>query len=145
MGIASPQGMAAPHTPSRNLQPSAQDTGTDTVDDGNVASVSAQPLLLRQQYPSYGYYNTDGYVPPSPATQFMMSPQANLAYGYGPYNEFSPNRISSPSQSSPTGQMGDAAKPTGQYVHVPNTMARPSKAETGIQTDIGASAREEST
>lgn len=49
----------------------------------------AQPLLLRQnQY--YGYGQVNNYGPPSPATQFMMSPQQNFAmnYGYG----YSPNQ-----------------------------------------------------
>jgi hypothetical protein len=51
------------------------------------SSMNAQPLLLRQYYGTgYGHYGAhDGYAPPSPATQFMMSPQQNFAYniGYG--------------------------------------------------------------
>ena len=39
------------------------------------------------------YGNREGYGPPSPATQFMMSPQASFAYNYG-YG-FSPRRPSS--------------------------------------------------
>ncbi|CAB9504186.1 expressed unknown protein [Seminavis robusta] len=43
---------------------------------------AAQPLLLRgSQY--YGYGPVSNYGPPSPATQFLMSPQANFAFNYG--------------------------------------------------------------
>jgi hypothetical protein len=44
------------------------------------AGVNAQPLLL-QQHQYYGQYLYESYGPPSPATQFMMSPQASY-YGY---------------------------------------------------------------
>jgi hypothetical protein len=49
------------------------------------SSTNAQPLLLRQYYGTgYGHYGAhDGYAPPSPATQFMMSPQQNFSYNFG--------------------------------------------------------------
>jgi hypothetical protein len=49
----------------------------------NNAGVNAQPLLL-QQHQYYGQqYLYESYGPPSPATQFMMSPQANYYSYYG--------------------------------------------------------------
>jgi hypothetical protein len=48
----------------------------------NSTGVNAQPLLL-QQHQYYGQYVYDSYGPPSPATQFMMSPQANYYDYYG--------------------------------------------------------------
>jgi hypothetical protein len=140
--LASPQGMAGPETPSRPLHASPEGTGTETGEDTNGTAVGAQPLLLRQQhYPSYGYHiNNEGYGPPSPATQFMMSPQANFAYGgYGAYGGYSPNRTSSPSQSSPVAPKGAGAMPAAPAADAPNAMSTPSKATTGIQTDAGAS------
>lgn len=96
MGLASPQGMASPQTPSRNLRPSLERTIEDTTEDSSSSGhVNVQPLLLRHhQYASYGvsYSNNEGYVPPSPATQFMMSPQANFGYHYGGYSGYSPSR-----------------------------------------------------
>lgn len=146
MGIASPQGMGAPQTPSRTLHSSPEGRGPETVEDANNASVSAQPLLLRQQYPSYGYYGNGeaGYVPPSPATQFMMSPQANFGYGYGAYSGYSPNRTSSPSQSSPLAQKGVGVTTAAAGAKAPSAAATPSKTEAGIQTEAGESAREDS-
>ena len=49
----------------------------------------------------------EGYGPPSPATQFMMSPQASFAYNYG-YG-FSPRR---PSQNKPGNGSGRRYTPT---------------------------------
>jgi hypothetical protein len=94
MGIMTPQGLASAHTPSNKPRPS----NVGVADDGEVPTgghMNAQPLLLRQhQYTSYGalYANRDGYAAPSPATQFMMSPQSNFGYGYGAYGGFSPTR-----------------------------------------------------
>jgi hypothetical protein len=59
-----------------------------------VEVIEAQPLIINhpsQYYPYGGGYGRDGFVPPSPATQFMMSPQANhqaaayYAYNYSTY------------------------------------------------------------
>lgn len=76
MGIASPQGAASPQTPSR-LNTATPDEMKSQQQDMSAFSMNAQPLLLRQQYYGYG-------VPPSPATQFMMSPQS-CAYNFGGY------------------------------------------------------------
>ena len=87
MGLSSPAG-SMPPTPHRNGEPS--DSQEDTANGDMKNSVNAQPLLLRHQYYGYGYGSREGYPPPSPATQFMMSPQASFAYNYG-YG-FSPAR-----------------------------------------------------
>lgn len=89
MGLSSPPG-SMPPTPHRNSEPSSNQEDMLNVDIKN--SLNAQPLLLRQQYYGYGYGSREGYAPPSPATQFMMSPQASFAYNYG-YG-FSPSRRS---------------------------------------------------
>lgn len=89
MGLSSPQG-SMPPTPHRNGDSSLNQEDMSTADIKH--SLNAQPLLLRQQYYGYGYGSREGYAPPSPATQFMMSPQASFAYNYG-YG-FSPSRRS---------------------------------------------------
>ncbi|KAL3934773.1 MAG: hypothetical protein SGBAC_009586 [Bacillariaceae sp.] len=83
MGIATPQtGTASPQTPARNVPSTPDDTKTSLAEGGYT--MNAQPLLLRQQYYGYnGYSASEGFGPPSPATQFMMSPQNNFAYNYG--------------------------------------------------------------
>eukprot|EP00980_Cylindrotheca_fusiformis_P023196 scaffold10201_cov119-Cylindrotheca_fusiformis.AAC.13 len=83
MGIASPQGGgASPQTPARGLHTNAEDMAQQP--ENNAYAINAQPLLLRQQYYGFaGYGAREGYGPPSPATQFMMSPQASFAYSYG--------------------------------------------------------------
>lgn len=88
MGLSSPPG-SIPPTPHRNLDSSFHQ---EEVSRDATNNVNAQPLLLRQQYYGYGYGTREGYAPPSPATQFMMSPQASFAYNYG-YG-FSPSRRS---------------------------------------------------
>lgn len=101
MGIATPQAVSTPQTPARRAHSSPVVT-TDNTDDLSGATVNAQPLLLRQQYPSYGYYGSrEGYGPPSPATQFMMSPQANFGYGYNGYDNFSQGWVSTPQKTPP--------------------------------------------
>mmetsp|Transcript_31721 Transcript_31721/g.36062 ORF Transcript_31721/g.36062 Transcript_31721/m.36062 type:complete len:830 (-) Transcript_31721:593-3082(-) len=82
----------------------------DCGDTRKKEEIEAKPLLINHpsQYFSYGpsYGNRDGLVPPSPATQFMMSPQATsqaaayYAYNYGasayyhsPYRSGSRKRI----------------------------------------------------
>ncbi|VEU37345.1 unnamed protein product [Pseudo-nitzschia multistriata] len=89
MGLSSPPG-SVPPTPHRNVDSSFSQEDMSTVEMKN--NMNAQPLLLRQQYYGYGYGSREGYAPPSPATQFMMSPQASFAYNYG-YG-FSPSRRS---------------------------------------------------
>lgn len=79
MGLSSPPA-SMPPTPHRPGDVSVNLEDMSAVDKNNV---NAQPLLLRQQYYGYGYGSREGYAPPSPATQFMMSPQANFAYNYG--------------------------------------------------------------
>lgn len=128
MGIATPQGMAAtPQTPSRGLHSSCGGQDLASEDDPNAASSSAQPLLLRQQYPVYGYCgSSEGYGPPSPATQFMMSPQANFGYGYSAYAGFSPNQMALPSQSFQFVYHDGVPLPESG---IPATVNTPSKAE----------------
>jgi hypothetical protein len=108
MGIMTPQGMAAAQTPSRN--PRRSPLGVADDDKRHAAGhVNAQPLLLRQhQYASYSapYYNREGYVVPSPATQFMMSPQSNFGYGYGAYGGFSPSRANASSDEVDSPMVG---------------------------------------
>mmetsp|Transcript_19507 Transcript_19507/g.42394 ORF Transcript_19507/g.42394 Transcript_19507/m.42394 type:complete len:914 (-) Transcript_19507:231-2972(-) len=89
MGLSSPPG-SVPPTPHRNTDSSFNQEDMSTAEMKN--NMNAQPLLLRQQYYGYGYGSREGYAPPSPATQFMMSPQASFAYNYG-YG-FSPSRRS---------------------------------------------------
>ncbi|OEU12295.1 hypothetical protein FRACYDRAFT_244552 [Fragilariopsis cylindrus CCMP1102] len=88
MGLSSPPGGAMPPTPHRTGDASVNLEEMSAADMKN--NLNAQPLLVRQQYYGYGYGSREGYAPPSPATQFMMSPQASFAYNYG-YG-FSPAR-----------------------------------------------------
>ena len=69
MGLATPAKVSPCRTPGRKGEATS---GTPQA----AATPQAQPQgpLVRQHY--YGY----GYAPPSPATQFMMSPQANFVY-----------------------------------------------------------------
>jgi len=84
MGLATPAKFS-PSTPRRH----SADTLTEAENEDDEEGDFAVAPLIRQPY--YGYENTA--VPPSPATQFMMSPQASFAYNYG-YG-FSPRRRSS--------------------------------------------------
>jgi hypothetical protein len=78
MGLATPA-KVSPSTPRRrqNAKPQQQQPREGEDDDEYPVFNTAQAPLIRQQY--YGY----DAVPPSPATQFMMSPQASFAYNYG--------------------------------------------------------------
>jgi len=92
MGLSTPQGASAPATPhhgsdSLTHNPEGSEDGMSPQNPSN-----AQPLLLRQQYYGYSYGGSEEF-PPSPATQFMMSPQQNFGYGYPPYG--SPHRLGS--------------------------------------------------
>ena len=90
MGLATPAKFS-PSTPRRHSNDTL--TEQENEDDDDAAAVVhggegdfAVAPLIRQPY--YGYDT----VPPSPATQFMMSPQSSFAYNYG-YG-FSPRRRS---------------------------------------------------
>mmetsp|Transcript_28267 Transcript_28267/g.43141 ORF Transcript_28267/g.43141 Transcript_28267/m.43141 type:complete len:846 (-) Transcript_28267:225-2762(-) len=90
---------ASPRSPPRQTSNSADsiqkvvEEKKECGDVGTKGEIEAKPLLTNQpsQYYPYGaaYGEQDGFVPPSPATQFMMSPQANpqaaayYAYNYG--------------------------------------------------------------
>jgi len=117
-------GAITPHktlsrSPSRNTEKTgisehskdSEEEKKECGDSRNKEEIEAKPLLINHpsQYYSYGpsYGHQDGLVPPSPATQFMMSPQANsqaaayYAYNYGasayyhsPYRSGSRKRIS---------------------------------------------------
>ena len=107
-GIMTPQKGPAPSTPHR----------TKNGDESKIetSEIEAQPLLLTHNahYQAYGQMYGEAYMPPSPATQFMMSPQANAqaAAYYAAYNQVglhpfhaSPGRSSArrrPKRSSPT-------------------------------------------
>jgi hypothetical protein len=99
MGLATPA-KASPSTPRRRQgkpedkrdDQEAEADKSESVDCAaeekeNGFATNAQPLLLRHnQYYGYGPYAgapEGGYGPPSPATQFMMSPQAGFAFNYG--------------------------------------------------------------
>jgi hypothetical protein len=71
----------SPETPRRAASQDSQEA-----EDAPGYLTTAQPLLLRG-YTGYGHYGArDGYAPPSPATQFTMSPQPSFAPTYGyPY------------------------------------------------------------
>jgi hypothetical protein len=115
MGLATPA-KASPSTP-RRRKGKPEDNRDDQQGEAETSesvdceekenefgfAVNAQPLLLRHnQYYGYGPYAgapEGGYGPPSPATQFMMSPQAGFAFNYG-YGS-SPHRPSSSARSTP--------------------------------------------
>ncbi|CAJ1958654.1 unnamed protein product [Cylindrotheca closterium] len=108
MGIATPQtATASPQTPARTV-PSSPDDKTSLAEGGYT--MNAQPLLLRQQYYGYnGYGAREGYGPPSPATQFMMSPQNNFAYNYGYGNS---QQVGMPSQAEEFNDSSESATET---------------------------------
>lgn len=85
MGLATPQ-TNPPKTPHRQEGDNEKNDddilheNSDLQESDTAGFVgNAQPLLLRQSQ----YYGYGSYAPPSPATQFMMSPQASFAYNYG--------------------------------------------------------------
>ena len=81
MGLATPAKFS-PSTPRRHSADALTEAENEDDEEGDFPVAP----LIRQPY--YGYGNNA--VPPSPATQFMMSPQASFAYNYG-YG-FSPRR-----------------------------------------------------
>lgn len=106
MGLPTPAKPEGPMTPIRGddcrLEGLTNDTTIYGGEQSSFAS-KAQAPLLRQHYYSVGNYslnssglgtNGEYYVPPSPATQFMMSPHAhsNSGYAYNYGYGFSPRR-----------------------------------------------------
>uniref|UniRef100_A0A7S3PAP7 Uncharacterized protein n=1 Tax=Amphora coffeiformis TaxID=265554 RepID=A0A7S3PAP7_9STRA len=99
VGLATPAKSSPTGTPRRFNPQDVQDN-----DDSSGYAASAQPIILRA-HRHYGHYGArDGYAPPSPATQFMMSPQQNFASTYGYTYNRSP-RKKSPNQTSNTGNL----------------------------------------
>jgi len=112
MGLATP---AKASPPSRNEGYNHEEDESESSNAATSGFLNAQPLFLQGHY--YGAYtaNTsgaygsrEGYGPPSPATQFMMSPQANFYnYGYGGVmtsparKKSSPRKPTMPEVSSP--------------------------------------------
>jgi hypothetical protein len=110
-GLVTPH--KVPETPERPTRPpdgdedaqekAEEESPADKTDEDIGAN--AKPLLInnwsQQYYPHGSYGAREGWVPPSPATQFMMSPQASSqaaayysqSYNGGPYG-FSPHRHS---------------------------------------------------
>lgn len=88
MGLATPA-KTSPSTPRRN---------ENRDDDQEHDFAGAQAPLIRQHYYNNGYHHhatdgaSNGYAPPSPATQFMMSPQGNASFAYNYGYGFSPRR-----------------------------------------------------
>jgi len=98
-GIVTPH-KAPPSTP-RGLKKDeeGQEGEEEKKENTETEEIEAQPIFVNPHYYSYGYgASADGaYVPPSPATQFMMSPQANSQaaayYAFNPYySQQSPRR-----------------------------------------------------
>jgi hypothetical protein len=155
MGLATPA-KASPSTPRRHGKPDdkrddlegGEGEKTDSGEENGFA-VNAQPPLLRHnQYYGYGPYGgaatEGGYGPPSPATQFMMSPQANFAYNYG-YG-FSPGRVdarSTPRQNkrtpvkvnTPTAATTDNLTPPHAVHKAVPDRESPSTVETTTETE----------
>jgi hypothetical protein len=97
-GIVTPHKGPPPSTPHRN-------SNCDEDKESDMQEIDAKPLLLNHnvQYNPYSQMYREGYMPPSPATQFMMSPQANAqaaayyaAYNHVGYHQYyvSPRRSS---------------------------------------------------
>ena len=126
VGLATPA-KSSPGTPRRREAPE----GIENEDFSGYAT-SAQPLLLRG-YPHYGHYGArDGYAPPSPATQFMMSPQPNFAPAYG-YNY----NIRSPRKKMPqTPTTGNVTPPPAvRKLVTPHETPRESPTTVGTSTE----------
>lgn len=99
---------------------------------------SAQPLLLRGYHRYGNYMAREGYAPPSPATQFMMSPQPNFAPGYGyPYGSSPSGSHGSPRKKSSynTPNPGDLTPPPVRKVMATHDGARESPTTVGTTTE----------
>jgi hypothetical protein len=98
MGLATPAMVSPSTTPRRTVgrrKKSDEDnmTSSDAAEDEYPTTTHCAPLLLPGHRSYFGSNSRPRHVvPPSPATQFMMSPQASFAYSYG-YG-YSPNRSS---------------------------------------------------
>lgn len=154
MGLATPAKPPTPMTPPRG------DDKRDDELDKEASSFHVEPAfhataqapLLRQHYYSHGNYHRAGsvggmnhecYVPPSPATQFMMSPHAHpnpsfpYNYGYG----FSPRRpvrtMTTPRHLANKSIPEKAAMSTPRDCEslAPVPMQRPSASTVDITTD----------
>jgi len=126
VGLATPAKSSPAGTPCR---PNPNDVHTTDDLSGYVAS--AQPIILRAHH-HYGHYGArDGYAPPSPATQFMMSPQQNFASAYGYTYNRSP-RKKSPSQ---TQNVGNLTPPPVRKIDVENDTTRESPTTVGTTTE----------
>jgi hypothetical protein len=98
MGLATPAMVSPSTTPRRTVGRRKKSDGDDITSSGTTAAeveypttTHCAPLLLPGHRSYYGPNSRPRHVvPPSPATQFMMSPQASFAYSYG-YG-YSPNR-----------------------------------------------------
>ena len=122
-GIMTPQKGPAPSTPHR--------TKNGDESKNEISEIEAQPLLLTHNahYHPYGQMYGEAYIPPSPATQFMMSPQANAqaaayyaAYNQGGLHTFhaSPCRSSSRRRTKRTSPTNSAKKLGRQMVPPPS-------------------------
>jgi len=84
-------------------------------------------LVFPKQYGGEG----GGYGPPSPATQFMMSPQASFAYSYG-YG-FSPGRQSGRNTTTPrAGRKLPPSSLAGESSSKQSTASTPQLHETTV-------------
>ena len=128
-----------PSTPVRSTHDSGDNSEMDEsfghVEHAEVGA-GAQPLLLRG-YHSYGYGHpygsSDAYVPPSPATQFMMPPAQNnsVYYGYtAPSATFSPGRRSHFCVSPQKTEIPTPVRKVVEVVEAPS----PATVETSTET-----------
>jgi hypothetical protein len=94
MGLATPAKPPTPATPTRREENRDDDEKYQMnagEQSAQFAATAAGPLLRQHYYSlgnyrnpgSYGTAGLDGFVPPSPATQFMMSPHAAAVSGAG--------------------------------------------------------------
>ena len=81
----------------------------------------------------------DGYGPPSPATQFMMSPQNSVSYNYG--YSFSPGRKKSRPRTAEKSH-DETSRPTAMRGILDKLS--PIRLDTESPTTVGSSAESES-
>jgi hypothetical protein len=134
MAITATPAKTTPSTPRRGTDKHAESEAEQNADG---AWNHAQPPLLRQQYyGGYGYEPGAGYGPPSPATQFMMSPQASFAYqsGYGvsPRRRSTPRACTSLEKTPTTGNLVATSTPVHKIAEDRNS---PSTVETTTESE----------